>query len=710
MRHAIRYLPAFLALLVPLAILAFLGGRELSAEHDRAESLLRDRAYDFLTVAVTKFDEEIRNYTDVVTAVTSPSEQNSLLEASMAARQRHTDLLGLIVLRDDGRLVYPQRGPRSTDSPPFAPVSRELPVAQALMHAGDQIGAIEHLEEYLADADGDQVPSWHTSRSKTRARVQLAGLYRAAGRKEDALKLFSDTASELGRLEESPIARLQRTGISRWERRARATEFPTSALLARTAASELLLELSGDSDGMTSLLEDIGAGRIQNVHVMTMTAALDRIASRAPTGAEGLVLDARAGVAELADSRAQARIYDELVFRDLSTILRRSSEPDAEVWHVFDDGEYSTNMIALRRMQEDDVVASAARSWVGFQVDLTALTNRVLAAQLAPTEDGFHLDVLTQVGSRVLRHELPEGADDWQNEAALRSGATNLQFRAIPRNARQQLESQHASARTRTLLMIALVVIGVGGAFYLVRTVGRETELANMKVDLVSRVSHDLKTPLAMIKMYGDTVRLGRTRSENETRQFADIISREADRLTLWIDRILDFSGRQGREVTYQKETIDLGELITRICDEYQRHVEAQGLSLSADLEDGLLVSANVSAIEGSMLNLLENATKYTNPSDDASAIEVTARRIDDRAIIEVLDRGVGIPEDEQEKVFEGFYRATTAGEARGTGLGLSLVRHYVHAHDGSVEITSRQGGGSVIRLSLPLLSTQPSE
>lgn len=704
LRHAIRYLPAFLVLLIPLGLLAFLGSRELSTQEDRAENFLRERAYDFLVSGVRQFDETIRNYTDVLIGADLDTDYPSLFAAARANRDLHPDVLELMVLQDDADLVHPRRGPRSTDSPPFSQISREVRVAQSLMHAGDTEGAIKRLEAYVTTDGNDDRARWFDSRSRTRARIQLAGLYRGSGQLEAALAMFTETLRGLND-PTNIAARTRGSRSSRSERRYRAIEFPTDALLCRAAAAELKTELSGDTADLVELLQDLAAGQFDNVTDGVLTAVLDRAAARAPADTGDLVTAARSGLAELAGSRLRARNYEDRVDRELRNVLRRAGEDDL-IQHVFDDSGLATCLLILRRVRNSES-ALYAGSWVGFQLDLTALTNHALAQQLAPTDDGFHLDILTRKGTRVLRHEQPEGADDWESEVLARSTVAGLQFRAIPRNVRQQLEDQQASARTRMLLMLALGLIGLGGAFYLVRAVGRETELANMKVNLVSRVSHDLKTPLAMIKMYGETVSLGRTHNQAETQHFASIISREADRLTLWIDRILDFARRERGEMIYHMEPLDLTELVQRVAEEYHGHVESADMSLDTDLQDELPVEADPSAMESTLVNLLENALKYTPEQSPGRKVELATRRSGDRAIVEVLDRGVGIPEDEQAKVFDSFFRARTAGQVRGAGLGLSLVQHCVQAHAGTIEAKQRTGGGTIFRLSFPLLSPE---
>jgi signal transduction histidine kinase len=284
-----------------------------------------------------------------------------------------------------------------------------------------------------------------------------------------------------------------------------------------------------------------------------------------------------------------------------------------------------------------------------------------------------------------------------------------LRLGAVPANPQAILESRSASERTRALLVIALCIVAGGGAFFLLRSVNREAELAAMKVDLVSRVSHELKTPLALIKMYAETLALGRTKDQEQLERFAGIITREADRLTAMIQRILDFSRQQAGSMAFRKETVDLAPLVEWVTQQYRPHVEAGGGELVTRIDGDALVHVDRVAAESALLNLLENAHKYTPRDGNERCIEVEMRAVDGVATIDVLDRGIGVPERERELIFSSFYRASNAGEVRGAGLGLGLVRHFADAHGGSVRAMGREGGGSVFRLTLPALPAEGS-
>lgn len=282
-----------------------------------------------------------------------------------------------------------------------------------------------------------------------------------------------------------------------------------------------------------------------------------------------------------------------------------------------------------------------------------------------------------------------------------------LTLRAHPANTEKLVAEAQAAEQNRAFLLLALFLTAVGGALWLWRSVSREAELASLKVDLVSRVSHELKTPLALIRMYGETLGLGRARDPQQAAQFGDIIARESERLTTLIQRILDFSRQQAGTLQYSADRTDLTNLLRSVCEAYAPHLEARGAILIDSLRPEVFANCDANACESAIVNLLENAAKYGIEGDDEHEIELDLRPEGGNAVIEVRDRGRGIPDAERDRVFDGFYRASNAGEVRGAGLGLSLVRHFARAHGGEVSVMAREGGGSVFRLTLPLAAPQ---
>lgn len=252
-----------------------------------------------------------------------------------------------------------------------------------------------------------------------------------------------------------------------------------------------------------------------------------------------------------------------------------------------------------------------------------------------------------------------------------------------------------------TLLLVLSATLF--GAYLFWRDVRRELRLAEMRSQFVASVSHELKTPLTAIRMFAETLRMGRATSPEMQAEYLDTIVNESERLTRLLNNVLDFSKiEQGKKI-YRFEPTCLAEVVQAAARALQYPLAQQGFQLRVEIENGLpAVRVDPDAIEQAILNLLTNAMKY---SGDAREIELRLRRRDRHAVIQVTDRGVGIPAKEQALIFEKFYRAATPENQRvpGTGLGLTLVEHIVKAHGGRVEVQSEPGKGSTFSLHLPL-------
>jgi signal transduction histidine kinase len=252
-----------------------------------------------------------------------------------------------------------------------------------------------------------------------------------------------------------------------------------------------------------------------------------------------------------------------------------------------------------------------------------------------------------------------------------------------------------------TLLLVLSITLFA--AFLLWRDVRREVRLAEMRSQFVSSVSHELKTPLTAIRMFAETIGMGRTADACTQSEYLETIINETERLTRLLNNVLDFSKiEQGKKI-YRLEPTSLAEVVQAAARTMQYPLAQQGFQLHVEVENGLPVArADADAIEQAVLNLLANAMKY---SGDAREINLRLLRKDGYAVIQVADRGVGIPRDEQVRIFAKFYRVPSTENQRvpGTGLGLTLVDHIAKAHGGRVEVESELGKGSTFAVHLPL-------
>ena len=263
--------------------------------------------------------------------------------------------------------------------------------------------------------------------------------------------------------------------------------------------------------------------------------------------------------------------------------------------------------------------------------------------------------------------------------------------------------------RYNYIVLAALSLFMVAGIFLTYRNVSKEMNLARQKSDFVANVSHELRTPLALIRLYAETLELGRLSAKEKYQEYFRIIREESERLTALINNILDFSRIDAGRKEYEFQETNLGELVHSTLDSYRFQIQQNGFGFEENISPDIPpVNVDREAIARSLLNLVNNALKY---SKDQKHIAVKLYRSNGSVKLEVQDRGIGIAANEQEKIFEKFYRCgdPLVHDVKGSGLGLSLVRHIVRAHGGDVLVESVPDKGSKFIIALPLVLTTQS-
>jgi signal transduction histidine kinase len=245
-------------------------------------------------------------------------------------------------------------------------------------------------------------------------------------------------------------------------------------------------------------------------------------------------------------------------------------------------------------------------------------------------------------------------------------------------------------------LSIVLMFVAL---WFTARAQRRSTELARMQADFVAHVTHQLKTPLSLLSTATETLQLDRVRSPDRFREYLATIHAEAARLSLLVQRVLEFSRLQQRR-SYEFEEVDLAALVRETVDALAHSVSNEGFIVHVEQEgDNPLVLADPAALEQVLINLLDNAMKYSAARKDI-IVKVCGTRRD--AMVEVIDHGLGIAPVDQVRIFDRFYRTSDTARQPGFGLGLPIVKEVIHAHDGRVEVDSRPGAGSTFRIVLP--------
>jgi two-component system phosphate regulon sensor histidine kinase PhoR len=256
-------------------------------------------------------------------------------------------------------------------------------------------------------------------------------------------------------------------------------------------------------------------------------------------------------------------------------------------------------------------------------------------------------------------------------------------------------------------LVVAMVVTTVIGGIAAIVVLRREARLAKLQTDFVNKVSHDLRTPLTSIRMFVETLQLGRLTDPIRQQEALEIIAEETERLSSLINRLLDWARMESGRRSYDLRA----ETLKPIVDAAVAAIAPQQLLLPAEVDvevpAGLpRVRVDRSALVEALINLLTNALKYTG------AVKKIVVRVesDGHAVrISVKDNGPGIARQDLKRVFDRFYRARDPLHRiiEGSGLGLAMVKHIVQGHGGLIEVASELGEGATFTITLPAIEEE---
>jgi signal transduction histidine kinase len=260
------------------------------------------------------------------------------------------------------------------------------------------------------------------------------------------------------------------------------------------------------------------------------------------------------------------------------------------------------------------------------------------------------------------------------------------------------------SFRINLGLTLGMTLLIAAGLIMALRAASREMKLSQMKTDFVANVSHELRTPLASIRVFSEMLRLGRVNNLDKAREFGSYIESQSRRLTQIINNILDFSHIESGRKRYQFILMDLRAVVAEALEVCEPRLRQSGHGVTLETPDRPLppVLIDYDAMLIALTNLLDNAVKY---SKGAEKIALRLGERDGFAAVTVKDYGIGVAREEQERIFEKFYRVSTGmvHDVKGAGLGLSIVKHIVEAHRGKITVESELGRGSAFTIHLPM-------
>jgi two-component system, OmpR family, phosphate regulon sensor histidine kinase PhoR len=338
-----------------------------------------------------------------------------------------------------------------------------------------------------------------------------------------------------------------------------------------------------------------------------------------------------------------------------------------------------------------------AREWIPEEVEGLAGKRRVV--------------ILDEVARPVFG--VPQPPTPFLYEASFGKTLYAWRVQIIPNNV-DELRKQADTERLLGVLLIpvstVIIAVGLGVVWLSVRAERRTSQL---KSDFIANVSHELKTPLSLIRMFGELIATGKHKGDGSAREYAGIITRESERLAHLIDNVLDFARLERGKASYSFAEGRLEEVVERALDVCRHRLEKERMRLRTEIEDGLPpVRMDEDAMTLVLLNLVDNAVKYAG---DGGEVSVHLARVPGGVALAVRDRGSGIAAADQARIFERFYRADSARarNVRGSGIGLALVKHIAEAHGGRVEVESRLGRGATFTVfvpAAPLVTPAPPE
>jgi len=281
--------------------------------------------------------------------------------------------------------------------------------------------------------------------------------------------------------------------------------------------------------------------------------------------------------------------------------------------------------------------------------------------------------------------------------------------------ASEELATRVQSRKTLELVFVTLsCIVIVAGVATILLGVEKQRRINALKTEFVANVSHELKTPLALVRMFGEMLQSGRVANDDKRKEYLDIIVHESERLSNLIENVLDFAKVERGRGAYEFASGDVADVVVRAAQVLKYRAERENVTIDVDVKESLPpCRIDERALQLAVINLIDNAIKYgKSPHDgDGSVIRVSAAKGAAGVAIRVVDEGPGIAAAEQARIFERFVRGSSSRDSkagspvRGSGIGLALVKHIAESHGGTASVESQPGKGSAFVVTIPFES-----
>lgn len=270
--------------------------------------------------------------------------------------------------------------------------------------------------------------------------------------------------------------------------------------------------------------------------------------------------------------------------------------------------------------------------------------------------------------------------------------------------------ASRASLIKNILVLGAAVILLLGALVFMFRSAQKERALAERQAGFLANVTHELKTPLAVMQAAGENLADGRVSDPDRLKSYGNHIYNETLRLRNMIEKLLDVAKADADKSLINPQALNLAKPVTSYIDEHREYFEKKGFHIHTSINESLpLVMIDPDSFNTILGNIVDNAVKYSN---DEKFIDISLYNNNDEVILEISDHGIGMKKEEISQIFDKFYRAedTLTAKTKGHGLGLSIVKNLVELNGGTIDVSSKPGDGSTFTIKFPILMEDVEE
>lgn len=374
--------------------------------------------------------------------------------------------------------------------------------------------------------------------------------------------------------------------------------------------------------------------------------------------------------------------------------MRRQERASNELRHLHRSADNSNYLVSYWQRE-----SRGRRYWVVVWHDIGAIVRYVFPDLYPPSDRTSRINVVDDQARIVYGTALNSTGPILGREF----GTTLYKWRLnVTMSAASGLAAAVARRRVLEMVMVGLSgLVVIAGSIVILVAAARERKLSNLKSDFVANVSHELKTPLSLVRMFSELLQSGRVDSEEKRTQYLQIIVSESERLAALIENVLDFAKVERGKAAYEFTKSNLVDVVARAVEACRARAEQESVELEfVSQENNVELQIDERSIEIAVINLVDNAVKY---AASGQRVRIELKQAGSQVQIRVIDRGAGIADDEKRRIFERFVRgrSTRNQRVRGSGIGLALVKHIAEAHGGDAWVTDNEERGACFIISL---------